>query len=154
MHDVRRSKTGTEPNISWLVVGCELKIPSLWITVRHHSASPVTPNSYPHDRIFNPHLTTIKDSYILYYSCLLVRFSWVVFITTLVYALFTGANRFSYMSCLTLWDKISENLAHLEANKIFQISQNFQTILQHILWRIKLKSHFIVFITSFLHLNI
>ena len=41
-------------------------------------------------------------------------------------------------------------MAHLEANsrKIFQISQNFQTILQHILWRNKHKSHFIVFITS------
>ena len=43
------------------------------------------------------------------------------------------------MPYLTLWDKISQNLAHLEANsrKIFQISQNFQTIL----WRNKHKSH-------------
>ena len=24
------------------------------------------PNSYPHDGIFNPHLTTIKDSYTLF----------------------------------------------------------------------------------------
>ena len=42
---------------------------------------------------------------------------------------------------VTLWDKISQNLAHLEANsnKIFQISQNFQTILQYILWRNKYK---------------
>ena len=44
------------------------------------------------------------------------------------------------MPYLTLWDKISQNaasqnLAYLEANshKIFQIFQNFQTILQHIL---------------------
>ena len=46
-------------------------------------------------------------------------------------------------------------LAHLEANShnIFQISQNFQNILQDILWRNKHKSHFVVFITSFLHLN-
>ena len=60
----------------------------------------------------------------------------------------------SYMPYLTLWDKISPNLAHLEANshKIFQISQNFQTILQHILWRNKHKSHF-MFITSFIHKN-
>ena len=36
--------------------------------------------------------------------------------------------------------------------KIFQMSQNFQTFLQHILWRNKHKSHFVVFITSFLHL--
>ena len=59
------------------------------------------------------------------------------------------------MPYLTLWDKISQNLAHLEANsyKIFQIPQNFQTILQHILWRNKHKSHFVVFITSFLHLD-
>ena len=59
------------------------------------------------------------------------------------------------MLYLTLWDKISHYLAHLEANShiIFQISQNFQTILQHILWRNKHKSHFIVFITSFLHLS-
>ena len=39
------------------------------------------------------------------------------------------------------------------SNKIFQISQNFQTILQIILWRNKHKSRFAVFITSFLHLN-
>ena len=52
---------------SIMVVRCELKIPSLGITVRHHSASLVLPNSYmyPRDRIFNQHLTTIKDSYIL-----------------------------------------------------------------------------------------
>ena len=39
------------------------------------------------------------------------------------------------MPYLTLWDKISQNLAYLEANshKIFQVSQKFQTILQHIL---------------------
>ena len=59
------------------------------------------------------------------------------------------------MPCLTLWDKISQNLTHLEANshKIFQTSQNFQTILQHILWRNKHKSHFVLFITVFWHLN-
>ena len=45
---------------SIMVVRCELKIPSLEITNRHHSASLVMPNSYPRDRIFNPHLTTIK----------------------------------------------------------------------------------------------
>ena len=51
------------------------------------------------------------------------------------------------MPYLTLWDKISQNLAHVEAisYKIFQISQNFQTILQHILWRNKHKSRFVVF---------
>ena len=51
-----------------MVVQCELKIASLGITVRHHSAysaNLVMPNSYPCDEIFNPHLTTIKDSYIL-----------------------------------------------------------------------------------------
>ena len=59
------------------------------------------------------------------------------------------------MPYLTLWDKISQNLVPLEANshKIFQISQNFQNILQDILWRNKHKSHFVVFITTFLHLN-
>ena len=61
----------------------------------------------------------------------------------------------TYMPYLTLWAKISQNLAHLEASshKIFQISQNFQTILQHILWRNKHKLHFVVFIKSFLHLK-
>ena len=64
-------------------------------------------------------------------------------------------DRSAYMPYLTLWDKISQNLAHLEAtsHKIFQISQNFHTIFQHILWWNKHKSHFVVFITSFLHLN-
>ena len=47
--------------------GCavQLKIPSLGITIRHHSASLVMPNSYPRDGIFNTHLTTIKVSYML-----------------------------------------------------------------------------------------
>ena len=37
------------------------------------------------------------------------------------------------MPYLILWDKISQNLAYLEASshKIFQISQNFQTILNN-----------------------
>ena len=58
-----------------------------------------------------------------------------------------------YMPYLTLWDKISQNLARLEANshKILQISQNFQTILQHILWRNEHISHFVVFISRFIH---
>ena len=61
----------------------------------------------------------------------------------------------AYMPYLTLWDKIPQNWAHLEANshKIFQMSQKFPTILQHILWRNKHKSCFGVFISSFLHLN-
>ena len=45
-----------------LVVRFEMKIQSLGITVRHHSASLVMPNIYPRDGIFNQHLTTIKDS--------------------------------------------------------------------------------------------
>ena len=35
--------------------------------------------------------------------------------------------------------------------KIFKISQNFQTILQQILWRNKHKSHTVIVFTSFLH---
>ena len=31
------------------------------VTARHHSTNPVMSNSYPHDGIFNQHLTTIKD---------------------------------------------------------------------------------------------
>ena len=50
---------------SKMVIRCELKILSLGIPVRHHSASLVMLNSYPSDGIFNQHLTTIKDSYIL-----------------------------------------------------------------------------------------
>ena len=36
--------------------------------------------------------------------------------------------KFTYMPYLTLWDKISQNFAHLETNslKIFQISQNYR----------------------------
>ena len=33
------------------------------VTIRHHSASLVISNSYPRDRIFNQHLTTIIDFY-------------------------------------------------------------------------------------------
>ena len=41
------------------------------VTVRHHSASLVMPNSYPSDGILNQHLTTIEDSYNPYHSILL-----------------------------------------------------------------------------------
>ena len=47
---------------SVMVVWFELKTPWLRITVRHHSASLVMPNSYPREGSFNPNLTTIKDS--------------------------------------------------------------------------------------------
>ena len=48
---------------SIMVDRCELKIPSLGRTVRHHSSSLVMQNSCPRDGIFNPHLIIIKDSY-------------------------------------------------------------------------------------------
>ena len=56
----------------------------------------------------------------------------------------------SHCEIKSLW-----NLAHQEANshKNFQISQNFQTILKHTLWRNNHISHFVVFITSFIHSN-
>ena len=50
---------------SIMVIRCQLKITWLGITLRHHSASLVMPNSYPRDGMFNPHLTIIKYSYIL-----------------------------------------------------------------------------------------
>ena len=34
------------------------------VTVRHHEARWVMPNSYSRDGIFNRHLTTIKDAYL------------------------------------------------------------------------------------------
>ena len=61
-YDRRRQSMQEKESI--MVVRCELKIPSIGITVRHHSASLVMPNSYPRDGIFNPLFTTIKDSYI------------------------------------------------------------------------------------------
>ena len=39
-----------------MVVRCELKIPSLGITVRHHSASLEMPNSYTHDGILSRYI--------------------------------------------------------------------------------------------------
>ena len=39
------------------------------VTVRHHSANLVMPNSYPCDGISNQHLTTVKDSYIITPPC-------------------------------------------------------------------------------------
>ena len=53
-----------------MVVRYRLKIPSLWMTVQHHSAQSLfgitQPNIYPRDRIFSWHFTTIKDSYNLF----------------------------------------------------------------------------------------
>ena len=45
-----------------MVVWYKLKVPSLRITVRHHSASLVMLNSYRRDRNFNPQFTAIKNS--------------------------------------------------------------------------------------------
>ena len=56
----RKSMQVNEPI---MVVWCKLKVPSLRITVRHHSASLAMLNSYRRDRIFNPQLTAIKNSY-------------------------------------------------------------------------------------------
>ena len=62
---------------SIMVRRCKLKISVTRVTVRHHSASLVMPNSYPRDRslvmpnsyprdgIFNQNLTTIKYPYII-----------------------------------------------------------------------------------------
>ena len=49
-----------------MVVGCRLKILLIWITVQRHLTSLVISNSYSCDRIFNLHLTTIKDPYNLF----------------------------------------------------------------------------------------
>ena len=46
-------------------VWCAEKTPSLWITVRHHSASFMMPISDPRYRLFYPHRTPMKDTYIL-----------------------------------------------------------------------------------------
>ena len=46
-----------------MVVRYELKIPSLGITVQHHSASLLMPDSYSRDGILNPRLAAIKNYY-------------------------------------------------------------------------------------------
>ena len=43
------------------------------VTVRHHSASLVMPDSYPRDGIFNQHLTTVKDSVNSLRMCFMTR---------------------------------------------------------------------------------
>ena len=48
---------------SIMVVWCKLKVPSLRKSIRHHSASLAMLNNYGRDRIFNPQLTAIKNSY-------------------------------------------------------------------------------------------
>ena len=53
----RKSMQDKEPI---MVVWCKLKVQSLRITVWHHSAML---NSYRRDRIFNPQLTAIENSY-------------------------------------------------------------------------------------------
>ena len=52
------------------VVWFKLKSLSLEITIWHHLSSLVVQNSYPCDRIFNHHLTTMKDSNIF---CILMK---------------------------------------------------------------------------------
>ena len=56
-------KKSMQEKESVMIIHFELKFPSLEITVRHHSASLIMPNSYPRDGIFNLNLTTIEDFY-------------------------------------------------------------------------------------------
>ena len=54
-----------QENKSIMVMSCELKFSSLGVMVWHYLASLVMPNSYPCYGMFNSHLTTFKESYIL-----------------------------------------------------------------------------------------
>ena len=56
-------KKSMQEKESEMIMRFELKILSLGITVRHHLAGLVFPNSYPRDGIFNQILMTIKHSY-------------------------------------------------------------------------------------------
>ena len=60
----------------------------------------------------------------------------------------------TYMPYLTLWDKISQNLAHLEANshKIFKTHRIFRPSYNIFYEEINIQ-HFVVFITNFIHYN-
>ena len=49
---------------SIMILRCELKMASLKIIVRHHSATLVVLNSYHREGIFNPLFTTMEDSYV------------------------------------------------------------------------------------------
>ena len=78
------------------------------------------------------HFVGFVLSWLSFYSIILLNFQcclYVNFMTPVRHIVTT------YMPYLTLRDEISQNLARLEASshKIFQISQNFQTILHHIL---------------------
>ena len=55
----RKSMQEKEPI---MIVWCKFKVPSLRITVWHHSASLAMLNSYRRDRIFNPQLKAIKNT--------------------------------------------------------------------------------------------
>ena len=57
-------RKGMQEKESIMVVRCRLKILSLGITVRHHSAKLMVHNSDPWDRFFYLYLTTMIDSYI------------------------------------------------------------------------------------------
>ena len=54
-----------------MVVRCKLKLPSLRMTVRHHSASLAMLNSYRRERIFNQQLIAIKKSYNKVCNCVM-----------------------------------------------------------------------------------
>ena len=100
-----------------MVFRCKLKIPLLGIIVRHHSASLVMPNSYPRGGIFNPHLTTIKDSYIqhperavylaVYTCCGWGRFRMFQFVSHLTSRLGYGISLYQFLSIA------SSRLAHM-----------------------------------------
>ena len=71
---------GVQEKESIMVVQYGQKNPSLEITVWHHSAQPRDAKQWPSDIFFYPHLTPMKDSYILAYQ-------------TLFSAIFTSADK-------------------------------------------------------------
>ena len=56
---------GMQEKESVMVVWCRKKNPSLGITVWHHSAKPRDAKQCPSDGFFYPHLTLVKDSFII-----------------------------------------------------------------------------------------
>ena len=60
---------------SIMVVWCKLKVPSLRITVRHHSASLAMLISYRRDRIFNPKLSRCRSQHVSVESSSLLHHS-------------------------------------------------------------------------------
>ena len=106
-------------------IRCKLKMPSPGITVQNRSASLVMPNSYPRYGIFNPHLTTIIDSFFFLHTLLSTtafRLEYVIFYQLHTITTFSSRNCSVRLLSKKLTSKRLAQTVYVKTSKLASLS--------------------------------